>query len=109
KLSQFAVQNARQIDGRGRDLIDIYGPSAFFLVKPDRALAKKYTLWGLRALRDGQQDGADIFLPAGWKEWRNPYTFIGVAAWRVAKVGPIKRLVRALLKLGTPKHDPEQP
>ncbi|EZP69677.1 putative glycosyltransferase [Sphingomonas paucimobilis] len=107
KLSQFAVQNAQQLDHRQRDLIDRFGPSAFFLVQPDRMLARKYTLWGLRALRDGHEDGAATFLPAGWREWRNVYTFAGITAWRLNKVKPLRGVVRAVLKAGTPNHAPE--
>ncbi|WP_076072104.1 glycosyltransferase [Sphingomonas montana] len=106
KLSQFAVQNAGRLDDKGRDLIDRFGPSAFFLIAPERALAKKYTLWGLRALRDGDRTSAAIFLPAGWREWRGLYSFAGITAWRLAQHRWLERPLRAVLKAGTPDHGP---
>lgn len=108
KLSAFAVQNARQRDAKGRDLVDLWGPSAFFLTQPERALARKYTLWGLRALRDGDIVAAEIFLPAGWREWRNPYTALGALARRLYAVPILRRPLRAVLRAGTPNHDPEK-
>ncbi len=106
KLSQFAVQNAQDVDAEGRDLFDRLGPSAFLLGRRQKSLAHKYTLWGLRALRDDERDAAETFLAAAFHEHISLYTLGGRIALQASRIAGLRGVVRRLLKLATPKDTP---
>jgi glycosyltransferase involved in cell wall biosynthesis len=105
KLSQFAVQCARERMASGSDLLERLGPSAFFLTRPTRSLSHKYTLWGLRALRDGETEAADLFLSAGVTEHRNLRSIAGGIMHRLARVAALRWLIVAGLRAFTPRRE----
>ena len=106
RLSQFAVQCAQDIDLDGRDLFDRLGPSAFFLIHVEKSLAHKYTLFGLRALRDNESEAAQTFLTAAFREHMSLYTLAGRIALQASRIAGLRGVVRRLLKLATPKDTP---
>ena len=100
KLSQFAVQSARRRDAKGRDLLEQYGPAAFFLSQPSRKLSRQLSSMGIRLIRNAEWDGALVLLQHAWREDRNPYSlaglFLGKAGQRKMLQGPIHALFKRL-------------
>ena len=103
RLSSFAVQCAKTIDSSGQDLFDALGPSAFFLSPVERSLAHKYTLFGLRAIRDHEPEAAHIFLTAAFREHFSLYTLVGKIALSASRIPKINHAVRRILQIFTPR------
>lgn len=107
KLAQFAVQNAKSVDATGRDLLDRFGPAAFFMTKPTRKLSHFFTREGLSWLRDGRVEGAIRILKAGWREDQNLYAFAGRLVASLAAVPPLLPVLQWPLRLLSRPADPE--
>lgn len=107
KLAQFAVQNARSIDPNGRDLLDRFGPAAFFMTEPTRKLSNFFTRDGLRWLRDGRVAGGVRLLKAGWREDQSLYALAGRVVASLVTVPAFIPLLQWPLRLLTGPADPE--
>jgi glycosyltransferase involved in cell wall biosynthesis len=98
RLSQFAVQCAEDVDQDGRDLLDRIGPSAFFLTKPLVKQSKQYAARGLRGLRDGNMEAAEIFLTQAWNENHNLQSFAGILALWLSRYRQTNVIIRSMLR-----------
>lgn len=95
KLSQLAVECAAQRRSGERDMVDRFGPGAFYLSEPTKKLSSALNRRVVRLLIEGRHDGAVFLAKMSWREWRDLRSFAGLAlAWLT-----LGRARRHLLKL----------